>query len=501
MKHNLSLKHSLSVFALALTFLIALLPLPVGAAVTQQRAVPAAQPKGATAVAPQRAVPATTQTPLISRTLANGLEVIVLEDHSIPLVTLEMAVKNGSFTEPPELNGLSHLYEHMFFKANRAFLEGADYLKTYDQLGILSNASTREEIVNYYFHTTSPNLRVAMNFMRDSARYPLFNERQFEQERQAVLAELDRHEAEPGHYLNEAMLDRLFYKYPSRKKPGGKRETVQAATTDTMRLIQQRYYVPNNSALIVTGDAEPEAVFKMAQEFFGEWPRAEDPFVKFPLVEHPPLPKSESVILKQPVQNVILNIGWHGPSIGKDDAATYAADVFSFILRQPDSKFQRALVDTGLVTGIDLSYYTQRNVGPIQLFAQTTPDKAKAALKAIYAEIARFNERDYFTDEQLESAKGLLEADDLYSREKLSDYTHTIGFWWSSTGLDYFRGYLPALRRTSRADINRYVSNYIQGKPHVGIAMLSEESQRQAQLTPQDLTGEAAGGKQQAVGQ
>ncbi|MGI8995133.1 MAG: hypothetical protein ACR2GW_00505, partial [Pyrinomonadaceae bacterium] len=107
----------------------------------------------------------------------------------------------------------------------------------------------------------------------------------------------------------------------------------------------------------------------------------------------------------------------------------------------------------------------------------------------------RFNERDYFTDEQLESAKGLLEADDLYSREKLSDYTHTIGFWWSSTGLDYFRGYLPALRRTSRADINRYVSNYIQGKPHVGIAMLSEESQRQAQLTPQDLTGEAASGR------
>ena len=212
--------------------------------------------------------------------------------------------------------------------------------------------------------------------------------------------------------------------------------------------------------------------------------------MEFPLVEHPPLAKSEGVIIKQPVQNVIIQIGWHGPSIGKDNAATYAADVFSFILRQPNSRFQRALIDSGLVTGIDLSYYTQRNVGPIYLTAQTSPEKAQAAVHAIYNEVAHFNDKDYFTDEQLESAKALLEADDLYSREKLSDYSHTLSFWWASTGIDYFRGYLPTLRRTSRADISRYVTTYIQGKPHVGLALISEEAQRQAQLKPEELIGQ-----------
>src|ERR1043166_4411045 len=104
----------------------------------------------------------------------------------------------------------------------------------------------------------------------------------------------------------------------------------------------------------------------MAQEFFGDWARREkDPFVEFPLVEHPPLAKSEGAVVKQPVQNVIVEIGWQGPSIGKDDAATYAADTFSFILTQPESRFQRDLVDTGLVTGVNIGYYTQRNVGPI----------------------------------------------------------------------------------------------------------------------------------------
>jgi Predicted Zn-dependent peptidases len=257
-----------------------------------------------------------------------------------------------------------------------------------------------------------------------------------------------------------------------------------------MRLIQQRYYVPNNSALVVTGDVTPSDVVKLAQEFYGDWARREkDPFVEFPLVEHPPLTKSEGAVITSPVQNVIISVGWHGPSIGKDNPATYAADVFSFILRQPNSRFQRNLVDTGLVTGADLGYYTQRNVGPIQLVAQTTPEKAHAALKAIYNEISHFNDRDYFTDEQLESAKALLEADDLYSREKLDDYTHTLSFWWASTGLEYFRGYLPRLRSTSRADISRYISTYIQGKPHVGLALMSSDSQARIKVQPDELMG------------
>jgi zinc protease len=257
-----------------------------------------------------------------------------------------------------------------------------------------------------------------------------------------------------------------------------------------MKLIQGRYYVPNNSALVVTGDVQAEDIYKMAQDFFGDWPkRDKDPFAEFPMVEHPPLPKSEGAIIKQPVTNVLLEIGWQGPSIGKDDAATYAADTFSFIMAQPDSRFQRNLVDSGLVNGVGIGYYTQRNTGPITILAQTSPEKAQAALKAIYAEISHFNDKDYYTDEQLDSAKALLEADDLYSREKFDEYAKTLGFWWSSTGIDYFRGYLGNLRRTSRGDISRYVTTYIQGKPHVALALISEQSQQQAKLTPEDLMG------------
>lgn len=463
----------------------------------------------------------TAEVPFVNKVLPNGLEVIVLPDSSVPIVTVELAVRNGSFTEPPELNGLSHLYEHMFFKPNQAImlsqcesvlnsgraltdtgkrlcenplklksqLGSLAYLNDADQLNIY-NGTTREEVVNYFYTTTSPYLASAIRFINDSVRYPTFDEQEFKEEIQVVIGEIDRNESNPFFYLNRTLMDKLFYKYPTRKNALGTRETVQSATTDKMRLIQSRYYVPNNSALIVTGDVKPDEVFKLAEQSFGTWKRREtDPFKEFPLVEHPPLPKSEGFIVEQPVQNVLINIGWHGPSIGKDDAATYAADVFSYILSQPNSRFQRAMVDSGLTVGADINYYTQRNVGPISLTLVTTPDKAKAALAAAYAEIAQFDKPDYFTDEELESAKTILESRDLFDREKLSDYSHTLGFWWSSTGIDYFRGYYKNLRAISRTDTNRYVKTYIQGKPRIGVALISPQSQTQAKITPEDLIG------------
>jgi zinc protease len=515
-------------YFLSLFLILSLLPLASPAqkakrALGRNATVKATVP--ATKAAPQ--VPY--EIPIVTKTLANGLEVIVLADSSIPLVTVELDVRNGSFTEPPEFNGLSHLFEHMFFKPNLAVLlsqcentptanrfstlylsKCSEALKLKPQIGDVSylkdnnalgfyNGSTREEVVNYYYTVTSPYLSAAIRQINDSVRFPTFDETEFANEKQVVIGELDRHDANPYQYLDHVMKEKLFYKYPTRKIPEGTRATVAAATTEQMRLIQSRYYVPNNAALVLTGDVKPDEAFRLAEEIMGSWKRREvDPFKEFPLVEHPPLTKSESAVLDKTVeqqsqdqngQNVIVEIGWQGPSIGKDNAATYAADVFSYIIGQPDSRFQRNLVDSGLASNVGLGYYTQRNIGPINLIMVTTPDKAKAAIKAAYAELAAFTSPTYFTDEELESAKTILESNDLFEREKLSEYAHTLGFWWSSTGIDYFRGYHKNLRAVSRADINNYLKTYVQNKPHVALAMLSPAAKQTANLTDQDLTG------------
>ncbi|MCI0339366.1 MAG: insulinase family protein [Acidobacteria bacterium] len=418
--------------------------------------------------------------------LKNGLQVIVIENRSVPLVTVEIAVKNGAYTETPEYNGLSHLYEHMFFKSNeRSRAEG--YHDRPAELGMLQNATTREEVVNYYTTTVKTGTRDAMVLMRDAIRYPLFDQRELTQEIQVVLDELAQHRSNPFFYLINAMDQRLWYKYTSRKNPGGDPETVAKSTPEMMKTIQRKYYLPNNSSLVVAGDVNAQEIFKLAEELFSDWPRGKDPFVEDPVPKHPPLTKDEAVIVNQSVNAATIQFGYHGPSTDTDAPATYAADVFSFILRQPNSKFSRELIDTGLTTGTGLNYYTQLNVGPISLLAQTTPDKLKDALKAINAQIKQFDSPDYFTDEELESAKTLLDVNEIYGREKPSEYAHTVSFWWASSGLDYYAGYVENLRKVTRADIKRYVDKYIKDKPRVVGVLISEADQKRIGLTEKDL--------------
>ena len=82
--------------------------------------------------------------------LENGLEILVIEDRTVPLATIEISTRNGSYTEPPEYNGLSHLYEHMFFKANRDYPSQEKFLERVKELGIVFNGTTSNERVNYF---------------------------------------------------------------------------------------------------------------------------------------------------------------------------------------------------------------------------------------------------------------------------------------------------------------------------------------------------------------
>src|SRR5580658_3060834 len=223
----------------------------------------------------------------------NGLEVIVVERHATPLMTVEIGVHNGAMTEPPEYNGLSHLYEHMFFKGNKVLPDQLAYSARLRELGMLFNGTTDDDRVNYYFTTTSDHFDGAMVFMRDAITSPLFDKNELDRERVVVTGEMDRDESDPGFLLWRGVEQKVYWKYPSRKNALGDRKTVLSTTPEKMRTIQKRYYVPNNSLLIVTGDVQADDVFKRADELYASWAKAPDPFIKFPLVKNPPIPRSE----------------------------------------------------------------------------------------------------------------------------------------------------------------------------------------------------------------
>ena len=412
--------------------------------------------------------------PIQKHTCANGLEVLVVENHALPLVTVEIAARNGSMTEPPEYNGLSHLYEHMFFKANAVIPNQEAYLARTHELGMQWNGTTSTERVNYFFTTTSDHTHDSLVFMRDAIVSPLFDEKELDRERVVVTGEIDRNEANPYYHFQHALDRRLWFKYPTRKDPLGTRKTVLSATPEMMRTIQERYYIPNNSVLVVTGDVKADEIFAEVDTLYAGWKKAEDPFVKFPLVTHPPLEKSEVVVVEQDVQSYVGQIAWHGPStVGPSVAMSYPADVFGVACDQPSSKFQKALVDSGACVGAGVSWYTQMNTGPISLRFEAAPDKIDACVTAVLAELPKMQALDYLSDEDIARAAHTLEIDAIKDREKASSYAHTLTFWWVSAGLDYYLGYVDNLKKVTRADVAKYVGDYMVGKPAVFGSLVS----------------------------
>ena len=88
-------------------------------------------------------------------TLANGLEVIVVENHGVPIATIEVNARNGSFTQSSSYEGLSHLYEHMFFKSNATYPQPEQFVARASELGAVFNGTTQEERVNYFLTVPS----------------------------------------------------------------------------------------------------------------------------------------------------------------------------------------------------------------------------------------------------------------------------------------------------------------------------------------------------------
>ena len=421
------------------------------------------------------------------KVLPNGLEVIVVENHGVPLATVEIDVKNGSFTQSPEYEGLAHMYEHMFFRANSKYPEPNQFWDRASDLGAVFNGTTQEERVNYYMTVPAEKLGDAVQLLASALRAPLFRRDELERERQVVIGEYDRNESSPFFALERDVDTKLYPGNYSRKNTIGNRQIVLTTTPEKMRAIQNKYYVPNNSVLIVAGDVNPTMVFALADKELGQWSRGADPFVTDPIPPIPALQRSEGVVVEAPVSAVTVEIKWQGPSVGQDPKSTYAADVFSDVLNDPQSQFQQRLVDSGLWQAVGVNYYTLNHTGPITISGQTSPEQLREALAALYGEIAKFDSPGYFSAEELQAVKAHRAVTSAFDRERASGFAHTLGFWWSVASLEYYMGYVDYMAQQTIEDLRAYARRYILGKPHITGVLIAPDARQSLKLGPEDL--------------
>ena len=257
-----------------------------------------------------------------------------------------------------------------------------------------------------------------------------------------------------------------------------------------MEMIRDRFYVPNNSALIVSGDVDPDEVFTYAEKYLAGWKRGKNPF---PTYDPPKFPALESKLIVRPaeVPNPLLRMGWHGPSILADEPSPYVADILFTIVNQPTSRLSGLLVDSGLVTNFYLGYQTARNTGQIAFYATVVdPANVDKVLDIVKSELQAMSAGGYFTKEDLVIAKQIMFDARIFERENIYNYTiRTVPFWWSVAGsLEYYNQYVPNLNKVTMPQLATFLTDYVVGHNFVLGVGASSSDLTTINVTEEDLS-------------
>jgi zinc protease len=416
------------------------------------------------------------------KTLGNGMEVIVAENHAVPLATICIAFRCGAIAQSPETAGLFHLYEHMLFTANEKYQNQAAFTAALNKMGVSNwNGGTGTEYVNYYVTVPSDKLADGIEFWSWAAKKPVFDAEKLEAEKNVVTNEIQGDHADPDEIMSDAIESRAFSAYPWRKNVDGPESNIAKASLAQLETIRKSFYIPANTALIIGGDVKPEAAFALAEKWFGDWKGGTPAQVATP----PQGAVPDGIKLVYPDENFYDGVAqveflWRGPDSMLQTKDTYTSDVFLYLLSSPVGRFKKDLMEKcpGLYDPeyISFSYPTSRDGGGYYFSAflvlgdpakdGATLDRVATVEKTVRDEFALIakDPAAYFGPEELAKAKAKLIDQNLLSTEISSNYvTSTLTFWWAVATTDYFFGYEKNCDKVSFADIKGLIDGYLLG--------------------------------------
>ena len=403
--------------------------------------------------------------PLQQTELENGLDVIIGEDHSSPIVTICITVNTGATCETAETNGLAHFYEHMFFKGNSALPDQTAYNHRMRELGMIRNGTTGSEVVRYYLTVSSDLFDQGIQFMYDAITSPLFLEEEIARERSVIMNEYQRNTAGPWWCFWRAQ-EEVVTLEPWRSSAIGVPEVIQAADREAMLFFQKTYYTPDNSALIITGDIDAGTAIEAAADIFGAWEFGGRSNY-FSLEPNTGITNDTTVSVKGPDGTGVVRIVYQGPSMADEQQWTYAADVWGQYMDRMTGEFYTDLVTNGPFQSVYASYYSQRFEPTVTFGGTIEPEMLDQGLYLLQSEIRDMFREDYFSEEGIDTAVEQLRRHRLFQQESSRDMaTETLPFWWvQGGGLDYYLEYPDKLAEVTGDDVRLFIDEWVKDRP------------------------------------
>ncbi len=363
-------------------------------------------------------------------TLKNGMKVVVVENHRVPVVTHMAWYRVGSADEGPGETGIAHFLEHLMFKGTKTLKPG-QFSETVARNGGQENAFTSTDYTAYYQTIAVDRLPIVMEMEADRMTNLVITDKEVEPERQVVLEERrSRVDNNPGSILGEHISASLYLNYPYRNPVIGYEHDIAALDIKRILAFYKRWYAPNNAILVVAGDITMAELKPLAEKYYGSIP-AQPPVIRMRTQEPPQKAARRVTLTDKRVRQPSWRRTFLAPSLQWGDSEHHyplevLADIFG---GGASSQLYRSLVIDKKIAVSAGAYYSGSGRGPGQftVYASPRPGVSMDALEtAVEAEISALGAHGVTADD-VDRAIERMQAGAVFARDSLSGGARSLG--------------------------------------------------------------------------
>ncbi len=398
---------------------------------------------------------------VVERTFANGLKVLVLEDHKAPVGVIQVWYRVGSRNENLGRTGLSHLLEHMMFKGTKK-VGPEEYSRIIQRNGGDENAFTSQDYTTYFATLASDRLHVAAELEADRMANLVLDEKQFEPEHAVVLEERRlRTDDNPTSALFEMLSATAYVAHPYEWPVIGWMNDIEKATRDDVLGYYRRYYNPGNAFVVIVGDVSAAEFMKTLEKEFGAVPAAVSPPPAL-RAEEPPQEGERRVVLRKEAELPFVAMAFHVPSFPDPDSAPLSVleDVLSG--GRSTRLYDELVYKQRLALSVGASYDdTSKDPGLFVVYGQPLPGKTAAAVEKALLEQIDQVQKAPVTARELQKVKNGVEASFVLAQDSLFYQGLLLGQYEILGDWRLIDRYVPAINAVTADDVQRVAKKYL----------------------------------------
>src|SRR3989454_8529253 len=391
--------------------------------------------------------------------LPNGLTIIVQEDHSAPVASVQAWCATGSIDEDAHLGaGLSHILEHMLFKGTQARSTN-EIAQKIQNVGGYINAYTSFDRTVFWIDVPKDGVATALDILGDAMMNSTLPPEEYQKEQEVIRREFAMGMDDPDRMAGLLLFATAYQQHPYRFPVIGDLEIYNQLTQEQVMQYYKTRYVPNNLTFVVVGDVDAEKVRQQLADLFKTYPEKSLKPVFVP-AESPQLGRRE-VHQEFSTELTHLSLAWHIPEVTNPDVP--ALDLLSTILGDGRSSrlYRRVREEAGLAFSISAFSYTPGDPGLFGIDATLDPKKREAAEQLVLRILDEVKQAGV-TTEELMKAKKISLSHHFGALTTMRGQASEIGSNWLLTrNLDFSRDYLGAVQKVTLDDIKRVAAQYL----------------------------------------